>query len=53
LIRSYLKAESDKDNPFDESGHGSGVASLVSYYTLNLSQMQKTKERFGLLVLEF
>ncbi|MEG4852227.1 S8 family peptidase [Microcoleus sp. B5-D4] len=36
LIRSYLKAESDKDNPYDECGHGSGVASLVSYYALNL-----------------
>jgi hypothetical protein len=36
LIRSYLKAESDKDNPYDEYGHGSGVASLVSYYALNL-----------------
>ena len=38
LIRSYLKAESDKDNPYDECGHGSGVASLVSYYALNLYQ---------------
>jgi len=36
LIRSYLNAESDKDNPSDECGHGSGVASLVSYYALNL-----------------
>jgi len=36
LIRSFLKAESDKDNPYDEFGHGSGVASLVSYYALNL-----------------
>jgi|GEM_PF-798728 hypothetical protein len=43
LIRSYLKAESDKDNPFDESGHGSGVASLVSYYTLNLSSNAENK----------
>jgi len=36
LIRSFLKNESDKDNPYDEYGHGSGVASLVSYYALNL-----------------
>ena len=38
LIRSFLRAESDKDNPNDECGHGSGVASLASYYALNLYQ---------------
>ena len=38
LIRSFLRAESDKDNPSDECGHGSGVASLASYYALNLYQ---------------
>ncbi|MEG4505617.1 S8 family peptidase [Microcoleus sp. F6_B4] len=43
LIRSYLKAESDKDNPYDECGHGSGVASLVSYYALNLHQNAENK----------
>ncbi|MCH2247780.1 MAG: S8 family peptidase [Crocosphaera sp.] len=36
LVRSFLKEEFDKDNPYDECGHGSGVASLVSYYALNL-----------------
>lgn len=36
LIRSFLKEESDKDNPYDEHGHGSGIASLASYYALNL-----------------
>ncbi|MEM1167605.1 MAG: S8 family serine peptidase [Cyanobacteria bacterium P01_H01_bin.35] len=36
LMRSFLQAESDKDNPNDELGHGSGVASLASYYALNL-----------------
>lgn len=43
LIRSYLKAESDKDNPYDECGHGSGVASLVSYYALNLYKNAENK----------
>ncbi len=38
LIRSFLRAESDKDNPNDDCGHGSGVASLASYYALNLYQ---------------
>ncbi|MDY7006852.1 MAG: S8 family serine peptidase [Cyanobacteriota bacterium] len=38
LMRSFLLSESDKDNPNDEYGHGSGVASLASYYALNLSQ---------------
>ncbi|NER05749.1 MAG: S8 family peptidase, partial [Okeania sp. SIO3C4] len=38
LMRSFLRVESDKDNPNDECGHGSGVASLASYYALNLSQ---------------
>jgi len=36
LLRSFLKAKGD--NPFDEFGHGSGVASLVSYYALNLAE---------------
>jgi hypothetical protein len=34
LLRSFLKAKAS--NPFDEFGHGSGVASLASYYALNL-----------------
>ncbi|MCF4969363.1 S8 family peptidase [Nostoc sp. CMAA1605] len=33
LVRSFLK--SALDNPYDEHGHGSGVASLASYYALN------------------
>lgn len=36
LILSFLRAE--PDNPNDECGHGSGVASLASYYVLNLYQ---------------
>lgn len=35
LIRSFLSAS--PDNPYDEHGHGSGVASLASYYALNLA----------------
>lgn len=35
LFRSFLKEE--RDNPFDQNGHGSGVASLASYYALNLA----------------
>ena len=35
LLRSFLRKA--PDNPYDEYGHGSGVASLVSYYALNLS----------------
>jgi len=35
LLRSFLKDE--KDIPFDLNGHGSGVASLVAYYALNLA----------------
>ncbi len=35
LVKSFLKCK--PDNPSDEHGHGSGVASLVSYYALNLS----------------
>jgi hypothetical protein len=38
LILSFLRTESDKDNPNDECGHGSGVASLASYYASNLYQ---------------
>lgn len=34
LLKSFLKA--DPDNPYDETGHGSGVASLAGYYALNL-----------------
>jgi hypothetical protein len=33
LLRSFLKHA--PDNPYDEYGHGSGVASLASYYALN------------------
>jgi hypothetical protein len=35
LFRSFLAAE--KDNPYDQHGHGSGVASLAAYYALNLA----------------
>lgn len=36
LGRSFLTT--DPDNPNDGYGHGSGVASLVSYYALNLAE---------------
>lgn len=35
LVRSYVPNK--KDNPSDEFGHGSGVASLVAYYALDLN----------------
>ncbi len=35
LFRSFLKSE--PDNPYDQNGHGSGVASLAAYYALNLA----------------
>ena len=35
MFRSFLADE--LDNPFDEHGHGSGVASLAAYYALNLA----------------
>ena len=35
LFRSFLTDE--KDNPYDQNGHGSGVASLAAYYALNLA----------------
>ena len=36
MLKSFLKL--DPDNPNDEVGHGSGVASLVSYYGLTLDE---------------
>jgi hypothetical protein len=36
MLLSFL--ESHPDNPSDASGHGSGVASLASYYALNIYQ---------------
>jgi hypothetical protein len=36
LLLSFL--QSAPDEPYDGSGHGSGVASLASYYALNLSR---------------
>jgi len=40
LIRSFLI---NKSNPYDEFGHGSGVASLASYYALNLYENAKNE----------
>jgi hypothetical protein len=34
FFKSFLKKN---NNPYDEYGHGSGVASLVSYYALNIA----------------
>ncbi|MDZ4852632.1 MAG: S8 family peptidase [Pirellulaceae bacterium] len=34
LVRSFLN--NAKDSPYDEVGHGSGVASLAAYYAINL-----------------
>ena len=36
LVRSFLKHS--PANPYDEHGHGSGVASLAAYYGLNLDK---------------
>jgi len=36
LLRSFLGSE--PTHPFDEFGHGSGVASLAAYYALNLQR---------------
>lgn len=36
LLRSFLKQA--PDDPADENGHGSGVASLAAYYALNISK---------------
>jgi len=36
LLRSFLKRA--PDNPYDEYGHGSGVASLAAYYALNIGR---------------
>jgi hypothetical protein len=35
-LMSFLKH--DPDNPFDENGHGSGVASLAAYHVINLDE---------------
>jgi len=35
-LKSYVPGK--LDNPYDESGHGSGVASLAAYYALNLDK---------------
>jgi hypothetical protein len=35
MLRSFLGA--DPDNPFDAYGHGSGVASLAAYHSLNIA----------------
>ncbi|MDR2704574.1 MAG: S8 family peptidase [Planctomycetaceae bacterium] len=35
FFKSFLR---NNDNPYDEYGHGSGVASLVSYYALNINK---------------
>ena len=40
LIQSFLINDS---NPYDESDHGSGVASLASYYALNLYENSKNE----------
>ncbi|MEZ6095404.1 MAG: S8 family peptidase [Pirellulaceae bacterium] len=36
LLKSFLKH--DPDNPFDENGHGSGVASLAAYHVINIDE---------------
>jgi hypothetical protein len=36
LVRSFLRHS--PTNPYDEHGHGSGVASLAAYYALNLEK---------------
>lgn len=36
MFKSFLGDSSE--NPFDENGHGSGVASLAAYYAINLDE---------------
>ena len=36
MLKSFLKHS--PDNPYDENGHGSGVASLAAYYALDLNK---------------
>lgn len=43
LLKSFLKHA--PDNPFDENGHGSGVASLAAYHSLDLSEGGQNKAR--------
>ena len=43
MIRSFLK--SDPGNPYDELGHGSGVASLAAYHALHLAKSAENRAR--------
>lgn len=43
LLRSFLKE--DPENPYDENGHGSGVASLAAYYALKLAEGEENTAR--------
>ncbi len=43
LFRSFLN--SSPDRPYDENGHGSGVASLAAYYALNLDDGAENRAR--------
>lgn len=43
LSKSFLKRQ--PDNPNDENGHGSAVASLASYYSLNLASGAENQPR--------
>lgn len=43
MLKSFLKQS--PDNPFDENGHGSGVASLAAYHAIILSEGAENKAR--------
>lgn len=43
LVKSFLK--NAPDHPYDENGHGSGVASLAAYHSLDLSEGGENKPR--------
>lgn len=43
LVKSFLK--NAPDHPYDENGHGSGVASLAAYHSLDLSEGGENRPR--------
>jgi hypothetical protein len=43
LLRSFLRRA--PNNPYDQIGHGSGVASLVAYYALNVAEGGENQAR--------
>ena len=42
MLKSFL---TDDESPYDENGHGSGVASLAAFYALNLEEKAENKAK--------